>query len=156
MKSSDIHHRAISQEMPQPSITKISLKITYLKFHSNFPGVNELVLTFSIPVTAHSIPGAPGRRNLNQERNPSSVMGRAHSIALSNRVPGTLNRRHSQLQGVSWLRIKVQRKLQKNNNLRLQVKRRKSRKLPRVKRNRNHRLQTPNRNRRQGGRIHSD
>ena len=28
--------------MPQPSVTKISLKITYLKFHSNFPGANEL------------------------------------------------------------------------------------------------------------------
>ena len=34
---------AISQEMPQPSITKIHLKITYLKFHSNFPGANELI-----------------------------------------------------------------------------------------------------------------
>ena len=42
LKSSDIHIRAISQEMPQPSITKIRLKITYLKFHSNFPGANEL------------------------------------------------------------------------------------------------------------------
>ena len=28
VKSSDIHIRAISQEMPQPSITKICLKIT--------------------------------------------------------------------------------------------------------------------------------
>ena len=28
---------AISQEMPQPSITKICLKITHLKLHSNFP-----------------------------------------------------------------------------------------------------------------------
>ena len=28
--------------MPQPSITKIYLKITCLKFHSNFPGANEL------------------------------------------------------------------------------------------------------------------
>ena len=28
--------------MPQPSITKIHLKMTYLKFHSNFPGANEL------------------------------------------------------------------------------------------------------------------
>ena len=28
--------------MPQPSITKICLKITCLKFHSNFPGANEL------------------------------------------------------------------------------------------------------------------
>ena len=28
--------------MRQPSITKIRLKITYLKFHSNFPGANEL------------------------------------------------------------------------------------------------------------------
>ena len=35
--------RAISQEMPQPSITKIYLKITYLKFHSNFPGANEWI-----------------------------------------------------------------------------------------------------------------
>ena len=42
IKSSDIHIRAISQEMPQPTITKIRLKITYLKFHSNFPGANEL------------------------------------------------------------------------------------------------------------------
>ena len=29
--------------MPQPSITKIRLKITYLNFHSNFPGANELM-----------------------------------------------------------------------------------------------------------------
>ena len=28
-------------EMPQPAITKICLKITNLKFHSNFPGANE-------------------------------------------------------------------------------------------------------------------
>ena len=42
VKSRDIHIREISQEMPQPSITKIRLKITYLKFHSNFPGSNEL------------------------------------------------------------------------------------------------------------------
>ena len=37
------HIRAIAQEMPQPSITKIHLKITYLKFHSNSPGANELI-----------------------------------------------------------------------------------------------------------------
>ena len=30
--------------MPQPSITEICLKIMYLKFHSNFPGVNELTM----------------------------------------------------------------------------------------------------------------
>ena len=42
VKSSDIHIRAISQEMPQPSIPKMGLKITYLKFHSNFSGANEL------------------------------------------------------------------------------------------------------------------
>ena len=34
--------RAVSQKMPQPSVTKIYLKITYLKLHSNFPGANEL------------------------------------------------------------------------------------------------------------------
>ena len=37
-KSNDIRIRAISQEMSQPSITEIRLKITYLKFHYNFPG----------------------------------------------------------------------------------------------------------------------
>ena len=45
VKPSDIHIKAISQEMPQPSIIKICLKITYLKFHSNFPGANELMVT---------------------------------------------------------------------------------------------------------------
>ena len=38
----DIHLRAILQKVSQPPIIKISLKITYLKFHSNLPGVNEL------------------------------------------------------------------------------------------------------------------
>ena len=42
VKSIDIHMGAISQEIPQPSITKISLNITYLKFYSNLPGANEL------------------------------------------------------------------------------------------------------------------
>ena len=42
MKSSDIYIRAISQEMPQPWINKIHLNMTYLKFLSNFQGVNEL------------------------------------------------------------------------------------------------------------------
>ena len=43
VKSSDIHIRAISQEMPQPSIININLKITCLKFHKNLPGGNELI-----------------------------------------------------------------------------------------------------------------
>ena len=34
---------AVSQDMPQPSTTKISLKITFLKFYSNLSGVNELM-----------------------------------------------------------------------------------------------------------------
>ena len=41
-RSSDNQLRAISQELPQPSVTKIYLKITH-KNHSNFPGVNELI-----------------------------------------------------------------------------------------------------------------
>ena len=46
VKSSDIHIGAISQEMPQPSVTKIRSKIfiQYLKFHSKFPGANELMV----------------------------------------------------------------------------------------------------------------
>ena len=42
VKSSDIHLRAISQEIPQQSITKIGLKTAYLKFNSNLPGANGL------------------------------------------------------------------------------------------------------------------
>ena len=34
--------RAVSQEIPQPLTTKISLKITHLKFTLNPPGANEL------------------------------------------------------------------------------------------------------------------
>ena len=50
MKSSDIHIRAISQEVIQPSITKIPLKMTYLKCHSNFQGANELIWSWRIRV----------------------------------------------------------------------------------------------------------
>ena len=41
-RPSDIHLRASSQEIPQPSIIEIICNIKYLKFHSNFPGANEL------------------------------------------------------------------------------------------------------------------
>ena len=43
VKPNGIRIRAIRQEMPQTSITKLCLKTTYLKFHSNFPGGNELI-----------------------------------------------------------------------------------------------------------------
>ena len=55
MKSSDIHIRAISQEMPHPSIIKIRLKSTYLKFHSNFPGAKELT-SFSCDIWRPLLP----------------------------------------------------------------------------------------------------
>ena len=41
--SSDIHMRTISQEIPELSITKISLKNNYLKFNSNLLGADELI-----------------------------------------------------------------------------------------------------------------
>ena len=43
VRSSGIHLRAILQEIPQPSVTEIGLKITYLKFCSNLPGADELI-----------------------------------------------------------------------------------------------------------------
>ena len=43
VRSSDIHLGAISQWIPEASITKISLHIICLKFHSNLPGANELI-----------------------------------------------------------------------------------------------------------------
>ena len=45
-----VHLRAILREIPQPPVTKISLKITYLKFCSNLPGTNELRWVASLPV----------------------------------------------------------------------------------------------------------
>ena len=41
----------LGQDMPQPSITKICFKITCLKFHSNFPGANELKFYWSTLLT---------------------------------------------------------------------------------------------------------
>ena len=42
VKSSDIHLKTIALETSQPPITKISFKMTYLKFYLNLPGANEL------------------------------------------------------------------------------------------------------------------
>ena len=42
VRSTDVHLMTSSQEIPQPSITEILCKIKYIKFHSNFPGANEL------------------------------------------------------------------------------------------------------------------
>ena len=50
LRSSDIHPTAVSQEMPQPTVTELSLKITYRNFHSNLPGANELVLPWHFHV----------------------------------------------------------------------------------------------------------
>ena len=41
-RSSDVHLREISLEISQPSVTKISLKIIFLRFYWNLPGTNEL------------------------------------------------------------------------------------------------------------------
>ena len=40
--SSDVHLRAILLEISQPSVTKISYKIVFLRFYLNLPGANEL------------------------------------------------------------------------------------------------------------------
>ena len=58
-QSSDIHIGAISQEMPQPSITKIILRITYLEFYSNFPGVNELNGGYFLSASTCKVPSQP-------------------------------------------------------------------------------------------------
>ena len=42
IRSNDIHLRATSQEILQPSVSKISLKIIYHCFHANLPGANHL------------------------------------------------------------------------------------------------------------------
>ena len=45
VRPSDIHLWASSQKIPQPSITEIIWKIKDVKFHSNFPGANEFIMT---------------------------------------------------------------------------------------------------------------
>ena len=52
-ESNDIHHMTIPQEIPQPPITKISMEITYLKFPSNLPGVNELNAPLHVSPLTH-------------------------------------------------------------------------------------------------------
>ena len=42
LRYSDVHLRAISPDMSQPSVTKISLNIIFLRFYWNLPGANEL------------------------------------------------------------------------------------------------------------------
>ena len=42
MRSSENYLVAISQEIPQPPVTKLSLKMTHLNFHSNLVGANGL------------------------------------------------------------------------------------------------------------------
>ena len=42
LRSSDVHLRAILIEISQPSATKMSLKIIFLRFYWNLPGANEL------------------------------------------------------------------------------------------------------------------
>ena len=43
--------------MPQPSVTKICLKITCLKLHSNFPGANEFTQYIYVTWTGHHTVG---------------------------------------------------------------------------------------------------
>ena len=43
VRSSNIHLIVISQEIPQSPITTTNLKITYLEFHADLPGDNELI-----------------------------------------------------------------------------------------------------------------
>ena len=61
VRSSGIHLSAISTEIPQPSVTEISSKITYLNFHSNFPGANELIPTVFSSVHPVPLLCCPGR-----------------------------------------------------------------------------------------------
>ena len=44
LRSSDVHLRAISFEISQPWVTKISLKIISLRFYRKLPGANELMM----------------------------------------------------------------------------------------------------------------
>ena len=76
--------------MPQPPITKIHLKITYLKFHSDFPGANELMYLYyfvvlSFVVVIYWVVGGvlwPFQRLFSLKYSPlaAHITGRHHEI----------------------------------------------------------------------------
>ena len=55
--SSEIHLQTISQEIPQSSIITISLNITYIIFHCNFPVANELNTQYCSTFCSHTLKG---------------------------------------------------------------------------------------------------
>ena len=59
VRSSDIHLRASSQEITQPSVPEIIWNIKYLKFHLNFPGANELIKNIHFYLRSNNIGSAP-------------------------------------------------------------------------------------------------
>ena len=52
-----LYYGNFKRDAPQPSITKIGLKITYIKFHLNFLGANELKVRKSFRGTFRAVPG---------------------------------------------------------------------------------------------------
>ena len=50
VSANNIHLRAISQDLPQPSVTKFSLKINYQKFYLNLQAANKLTDLFCLGV----------------------------------------------------------------------------------------------------------
>ena len=61
----------ISQELLQPSITKMGLKITCPKLYSNLPGTNEFISCHAILGTWHIAGGCCGRHRLSYCRTPT-------------------------------------------------------------------------------------
>ena len=61
----------ISQELLQPSITKMGLKITCPKLYSNLPGTNEFISCHTILGTWHIAGGCCGRHRLSYCRTPT-------------------------------------------------------------------------------------
>ena len=74
------------QKISQPPIIKISLKITYLKFHSNLPGVNELNIHFSFQPSSHAMAAAGNEETMKDYfRSPAylTVSGQLHLEAMA-------------------------------------------------------------------------
>ena len=52
LRSSDVYLRAISLDTSQPSVTKISLQLIFLRFYWNLPGDNELNIPVKISLSS--------------------------------------------------------------------------------------------------------
>ena len=89
--------------MPQQSVTKIRLKLAYLKFHSNFPGANELIVWINQSSPLGSLHGNIAQLAYNMKYSCKfKYKFRCRHYFLHNAATGMVSGQHCQLIEVEW------------------------------------------------------